>query len=417
MKRLLATMFLSLVMSFSFMPAFAHAQIPDEAPEVVPVKLQVPIPGLDFNGSVIVSGNEDVGSCKANRTCVTVIGDYLNGIFRYGLGAGIIFTIVLMMVGGVQWMVGSAIGSIDKAKKRIQNAAIGLLLLLTATVFLSFLNPAITALNTLEIVNVKPSDFDTGSQRSLFAQGVYSDALTEEGEPLKLVSINHADITSPGQAVHEDILNELEAVASALNSETGDGLPSKLLVRTGHRDPRRQVSQFYHNCMQGGPCLKPTCNPFSSSGETPIEGDETSGWQLRPHLANDYKTDGEIIEFLSNEIVESQTFACGHLTGYTVAAFCQSGYDNAFSVDANCQLRLEQLMNQFGFCRDYSYPWHFEFKEKLVEVPDCNATPGVFILPENQCGSTDEDECTVNYADKCIGVGKDPVDLRTGKCR
>ncbi len=91
------------------------------------VTLQVIIPGFDPS-DVIVIGNGENG-CKLGYTCVRTITNYLNAIYKWGVGAGAIFAIVLIMIGGVEWMIGSAVGTIERAKTRIKNASLGLLLL------------------------------------------------------------------------------------------------------------------------------------------------------------------------------------------------------------------------------------------------------------------------------------------------
>jgi len=82
--------------------------------------LNVDIPGFSFSSILERNG----------FLYVDFISEYINSIYNYLLGAGAIIAVVMIMIGGVQYMIGSSVGSIDSAKKRITNAATGLVLLL-----------------------------------------------------------------------------------------------------------------------------------------------------------------------------------------------------------------------------------------------------------------------------------------------
>ena len=425
MTRLLASLTLSLTL---LLPGAAFAQVvgDSDAPEPITPQLQVDIPGLDFNGSVVVTGKTATDDCAENHTCVFTISRYLNAFFRFSMGAGILITIVMVMIGGIEWMIGSSTGNVARAKKRMQNAGIGLFLLTILTLFLAFINPNIVNVTGIQLSNVKPGTYDVYKQPS--GQAAYSDALDEEGNPLNLVRIDDENISSPGQAVHKDILPDLIAVGNAMASASGTGLPSEVYIPTGHRDPARQVAVFYNNCMQGGACSKPTCNPFQE-GTGPIEGDTQSGWRLRSNLQDRYETDAEVIDFLTQELIASQTYACGHLTGYAVAAFCKNDFNGAFSVNTACQETLEATMKSNGFCRHEQYPWYFEHRSNLVEVTDCGFIPGVYLRPPEVCQPTpgavdglvynangDESTCAFDYATDCRVNAYSMVNLAAGSC-
>ncbi|HBU27726.1 TPA: hypothetical protein DEB00_01250 [Candidatus Uhrbacteria bacterium] len=110
---------------------------------------QVWIPGLD-NKDIVTIG-DDENDCERGYICINTINTYLNAIYKWMAGSGILFSIVLIMMGGVEWMVGSSVGTINKGKGRIQNAIVGLLLILTSTTFLTFINPEITSLKPVKM--------------------------------------------------------------------------------------------------------------------------------------------------------------------------------------------------------------------------------------------------------------------------
>ncbi len=106
-----------------------------------------------------VSLNVDIGGLDK----VSDIGTYINALYAYGLGAGALIAIVLIMIGGAQYILGSGIGSVDEGKKRIINAVTGLVILLGAYLLLATVNPYLVSWKTLEIPKIKPMAFLSGS--------------------------------------------------------------------------------------------------------------------------------------------------------------------------------------------------------------------------------------------------------------
>jgi len=74
------------------------------------------------------------------------LAEYVAAWYQWLLYAGVIIAVVMIMIGGVQYMVGKGMGSIDSAKKRIQSAIIGLVILFGAYIILSTVNPQLVLL-------------------------------------------------------------------------------------------------------------------------------------------------------------------------------------------------------------------------------------------------------------------------------
>ena len=99
---------------------------------------------------------------KIGNTATTLdIGAYLNVLYTYALGIAGVIAVVMIMVGGVQYILGSASGSesISKGKERIRNAIVGLVLLLAAYLVLATVNPNLVEFKTLRLPKPKPSLF------------------------------------------------------------------------------------------------------------------------------------------------------------------------------------------------------------------------------------------------------------------
>ncbi len=119
-----------LVAAALFVPAVAFAQ-DAAAPQAPPVDLAVTV---------------------GNLIHVQTIGQYIVGVYTYGLGIAATLAMVMVVVGGFQYMVArgnpSAIGA---AKSRITNAVIGLILALGSYALLNTINPQLVRLREISV--------------------------------------------------------------------------------------------------------------------------------------------------------------------------------------------------------------------------------------------------------------------------
>lgn len=101
---------------------------------VVP-QLSIPIPGVSFSKPLV---NKD------GTISVDFLGEYITGVYNFLLGAAATVAIVLLMIGGVRYILGAQTGDIKAAKEMITNAVTGLVLLLAVFVILFTINPRLT---------------------------------------------------------------------------------------------------------------------------------------------------------------------------------------------------------------------------------------------------------------------------------
>ncbi len=84
------------------------------------------------------------------------IAGYVNQAYKYLLGISVTISIVMVMIGGVQYVLGGASSEqVSKAKARISNAVVGLVLLLSAYVILYTVNPNLVSLRVPTLPLVK----------------------------------------------------------------------------------------------------------------------------------------------------------------------------------------------------------------------------------------------------------------------
>ncbi|MCX6780785.1 MAG: hypothetical protein NT003_01565 [Candidatus Magasanikbacteria bacterium] len=91
-----------------------------------------------------------------NTVSVKGVAIYLNVMYKYALGLGVLVMTISIIVAGIQWMVSGVVDTIHDAQHRIQNGVIGLLLLLGANTLLYTINPQLTELKTPPIHAIRP---------------------------------------------------------------------------------------------------------------------------------------------------------------------------------------------------------------------------------------------------------------------
>ena len=110
--------------------------------------LNVPIPDLTFSKAIITP----------TTVKTSYLADYLNAIYKYLVGISFTVAVVMVMIGGFQYVLSSG-GNNElqkKAKKRMTDAVTGLVLLLSVYFILFTVNPQMVLFKALEIQNVPP---------------------------------------------------------------------------------------------------------------------------------------------------------------------------------------------------------------------------------------------------------------------
>ncbi|NQV90194.1 C40 family peptidase [Candidatus Uhrbacteria bacterium] len=136
--------------------------------------LQVDIPTVTFSDATI---DGDVLS-------INYLGDYISGMYIYLLGISTTIAIVMLMVGGLQYAFGGVSeAQITKAKERIKNAVIGLVLLISTYAILAIVNPNLVSLPPLTIENVdyEPLLTDSGDNSGYINWAELEEKLIEIG--------------------------------------------------------------------------------------------------------------------------------------------------------------------------------------------------------------------------------------------
>jgi hypothetical protein len=276
-------------------------------------QLEIPIPEVDF-----VKPALEAGVLSSN-----FIGTYVSGVYKFLIGFAFVIAVVMIMIGGLQYVIGASTGEIGKAKERIKNAVVGFVLLLFVYVILFTVNPNLTVFEELAIEVILPvpeeeeDDFITGAS-------VATSFSTPSG----------TGITGAGKTqIPAELAADIDSVAAKMNS-FGLGIS----IASSFRSVEKQKELIAKNCQN--PPGSTTCNPKTGKPTTCILKD------LDP--ANCPHTTGRALD----------------IWGTRSGIQCISQKKCLADVDAcradPCQAALISAMNAAGFCNLESEPWHFE---------------------------------------------------------
>ncbi|WKZ28964.1 MAG: pilin [Patescibacteria group bacterium] len=116
-------------------------------------RLEIPIPGVTLT-SITEPGNYSV----------PWIGQYVSGVYTFMISIIGVVAAVMMIIGGFQYLTSAGdAGKIGKARKRIVDALIGVVLALGSYVTLYTINPALVEFNGLRLLSIETevADYET----------------------------------------------------------------------------------------------------------------------------------------------------------------------------------------------------------------------------------------------------------------
>ena len=119
-------------------------------------KPRIQIPGLSFTDpsdedKLILQSNTD----ESVTLSVPFLGEYLAAVYRYSVAIISILAVIMIIIGGVQWMIPGG-DNIDAAKKKILGAIAGLVLAVGSYTLLYNINPVLTSFKSLTIEYIRP---------------------------------------------------------------------------------------------------------------------------------------------------------------------------------------------------------------------------------------------------------------------
>lgn len=227
MKIILNFILLSNLIIFSFSAAPVDAA-DQNLPKIKMPVLQISIPGLDkFSDAKICSDDK-------TKLCFNWIQEYIIGIYKYGIGViGIIATVV-MMIGGIIWLLaGGDPSKITEAKAWITASVTGLIIALSSYLILYTVNP----------------DLIYGFKEPLKISFVEKIPDTEpeslEGNPTESKECNNCTKLASGRFKDGGYINK--DIAAKLDSVNTNGIA--WIVTEGYPPASKHKSKCHYNGM------------------------------------------------------------------------------------------------------------------------------------------------------------------------
>jgi len=112
------------------------------------------------------------------KTEINNLGEYIQLVYNWSIGAIAIIAVVMIMIAGFQWI--SSAGNekaIGSAQQRIKNAIFGLVLIGGAYLILQIANPATLNIQLPNIIKIPPVQFENNIASSICDPAKYPDAL------------------------------------------------------------------------------------------------------------------------------------------------------------------------------------------------------------------------------------------------
>jgi hypothetical protein len=314
-------------------------------------KLNIPIPGL-CDGDICWQNVQNEIDPTTGRLQSNLLGEYIKAVYTYLLLAGSLMAITMLMIAGLQYATARGDATqVSKAKQRMQNAIVGVILLLLAYNIAFLVNPATVTFEPLTMQGIDgvesfpPEGEDDNVSPRSDLNGVTTEII---GDHL---------IAPAGVTISPDVLAQLQIAVDDFSSRTG----RNVVIASGTRDVNKQATLFYNNCLvNGGVCSVPTCNPAAGSSVIERNG---SVFSLTGSLENERNP-----SVIINTLIENSEYGnCPHTSAIALDAWCDDKGGN-YQHDPKCQQELIVSMTNNGFCRLASEPWHFELDSTKVST-------------------------------------------------
>lgn len=280
-------------------------------------QLEIPIPDLSFAKAV----------ADSNVVTSNFIGEYVTGVYKFLIGFAVTIAIVMMMIGGIQYVVGATSGDIGKAKERIRNAVVGFVLLLFVYVILFTVNPQTTLFSSLELKYIaeiptenffEPTDANaiacTASGADLTGVNAFQDCMlsnfgTSEADVRgKLVDVTYKSRT---YKVHSLIKADFEAALAAIDASgvsydiTTDSSGGTFNWRCNKNYPTAVSAHAWGTAIDVNPSTNPNCPQGCTDGSSStscscVGGTASQSCETMCALAKPYDIPQEVIDAFVN---------------------------------------------------------------------------------------------------------------------
>jgi hypothetical protein len=217
-------------------------------------------------------GTSEGGTLDANSDFNT----YINALYALSIGIAALLAVIKIIIAGVKWMLTDIVTSKEEAKKDIKGALLGLIIVLSAVLILTVINPQLVkvdlTMNQLERLGYVDNSVPVVLDMSLVKSYPTSIGMSLSEDPRQVKAFRDACPTNPPGALIE-------------NGEAGD-------IRCFNLNINQKATYFYY-CAPGTPAegcdtirtaLRDQC--VNNSGTWVDEPSTPSGWRMYSCVEN-----------------------------------------------------------------------------------------------------------------------------------
>jgi len=304
-------------------------------------------------------------------TQTTFLAVYVNAIYKLLMISCSILAVTMIMVAGLQYTLARGNPkAITKAKDRIKNAVIGLVLLMSAYTMAYLIDPNTTLFGTLNIQSVdkveiiEPDEnFDEPGSGTPYVGGVSQ------------ISGAHLSNHAGDDGVGTDILTALNTAATAyFNSSTYN-----IKVTSASRTVLSQAKMFVKNCLlKNGVCSPGTCDP-TGHNDVLVNKSSSGKFTLVGSLTGTNVTTSNADSIAATLAAIGKTNNCAHTSNVAVDIWPNDSISRSFCanvahMDALVKSMTDPSLGSSVFCRLDSEAWHFELDRVKRDVSSCKTT-------------------------------------------
>lgn len=220
---------------------------------------QVKIPGMNKLATI---------TCELGKECnIPWIGQYIAGIYNYAIAIAGILAALVLMAGGVLWLVSAGDASrITQAKELIIGSVSGLIILVASYVLLIQINPDLVNLKSISITSIKnieiypDADITVVGGTSAYTDGCTASKKNDwsvckaygEAQPPDLVSIENVKVNA-------SVAQRYQAAMECVKQKNGKTL---FKIKEAWRSPATQIKYKEKAIAEGHPgsAADPCCS-------------------------------------------------------------------------------------------------------------------------------------------------------------
>jgi len=231
-------------------------------------------------GNLAIQLEMPFGSLGQNFTINgDAIGRYIAAIYIFGSAAVVVFCIIMIMVGGLQWILYGTADKVSKAKETIVKALIGLFIAIFAVFILEVLNPGAVSFNPISPIACTGMPCCSVNGRYQFADASGACPAGGSSAPTDKCVTPTGAPSSPPTATCTDDLNKdcgtsypdpLNAGSNCIGKKCPIGVPPQVCLNTSGTWACNACRKVDETCTINTDCCQGTCVTGSCKASAPI---------------------------------------------------------------------------------------------------------------------------------------------------